>query len=148
MNMRATDLSDAEAMRQLVHIYADAYDRDNAEAYAGTFTEDGVLDNSATGLPDAVGRAEIAATFQGFRDQQSHTIHMTLNHILWKIEGDAAYGQCYFYALGTLRDGSQTMMAGRYEDEYARTDQGWRLSRRKLVPLLPSQFGSLTGVQS
>lgn len=140
-----TYLEDAEQIRQLVNVYADAYDRDDARGYAGTFCLDGVLDNSATGLPDAVGRAQIAKVFQAFRDQQSHTIHMTTNHILWEISGDTASGQCYFYALSNLLDGSQTMMAGRYEDRYERTAEGWRLSRRKLVPLLPSQFGGLEG---
>jgi hypothetical protein len=37
-----------------------------------------------------------------------------------------------------LRNGGRTEFSGRYEDEYRRTPEGWKISRRVLIELLPT----------
>jgi ketosteroid isomerase-like protein len=63
--------------------------------------------------------------------------HFVTNHQV-HVEGDQARSRCYFLAQHVRTDGhdaDQLVIAGRYEDELTRTDQGWRISRRRLVPL-------------
>jgi hypothetical protein len=47
------------------------------------------------------------------------------------IDGDQAQGSWYVTEYGRYRDGNETFLGGRYRDEYVRTDEGWRFSRRE-----------------
>ena len=51
------------------------------------------------------------------------------------IDGDTATCRCYLHAQHTLRGtegGDNFVIAGRYDDELIRTDDGWRITFRKL----------------
>jgi ketosteroid isomerase-like protein len=134
---------DRELIRELNHRYADSYDRNDPAGYVGTFTNGAVIDNSAIGLPAASGAAEIKKIFLAYRGQQTHTVHMVTNHLVDPAPetADERAGQCYFYALSVLADGSTSRLIGRYEDVYRRTPAGWRIHRRRLVPLMPVETG-------
>jgi ketosteroid isomerase-like protein len=135
---------DRELIRELNHRYADSYDRNDAAGYVGTFTNEAVIDNSAIGLPLACGAAEIEKIFLTYRGQQTHTVHMVTNHLLGPAEtADERAGQCYFCALSVLADGTTSRLIGRYEDVYRRSSAGWRIHRRRLVPLMPVETGGL-----
>ena len=118
--------------------YADGADSFSGQTYAAVFTEDGVLDATHTGIPAVAGRAAIAKLMDDTFAQQTHNCHMTTNQRVLSVEGDQATGRCYFFQRSILRNGGRTEFSGRYEDEYRRTSEGWKISKRVLIELLPT----------
>src|SRR5882757_589675 len=118
--------------------YADGADSFSGQTYAAVFTEDGVLDATHTGIPAVAGRAAIAKLMDDTFAQQTHNFHMTTNQRVLSVEGDQAAGRCYFFQRSILHNGGRTEFSGRYEDEYQRTSEGWKISKRVLIELLPT----------
>lgn len=61
--------------------------------------------------------------------------HIITNHQV-EVTGDTATSRCYLHAQHTLRGtegGENFIMAGRYQDELVRTEQGWRIAKRVLT---------------
>jgi hypothetical protein len=56
-----------------------------------------------------------------------HAVHSGRVHL----DGDRATGRWYISEFGQLRDGTEVRFAGVYHDEYARTGDGWRFTRRR-----------------
>lgn len=131
-------LEDRLAILGLQVDYARAADSFDGSQYAAVFTEDGVLDATGCGIPIAVGHDAIAATMNNAFAQQTHNVHFTTNQRVLEIDGDHATGFAYFLQRSLLKNGGRTEFAGRYDDEYRRTAQGWKISRRVLVELLPT----------
>lgn len=138
MTDRLQHIEDTLAILALQVDYARAADSFDGGQYAAVFTADGVLDPSHCGIPVATGRAAIAATMNAAFAQQTHNIHLTTNQRVLSIDGDRATGFAYFFQRSRLKNGGHTEFAGRYDDEYQRTVDGWRISRRVLTELLPT----------
>ena len=122
--------------------YMFALDWQDAEAYAATFTEDGVLD-WAKGV--AEGRAAIAeeargmrAHFAKFEAADAPTRPARLRHFISNvtlaIDGDRATGRAYWFELNNdVRDRWPYVGGyGHYEDELRRVEGQWLFSRRKI----------------
>ena len=135
---RLQEIEDRLAILALQVDYARAADSFDGELYAAVFTEDGVLDASQCGFPIAHGRQQIAALMNDAFRQQTHNIHLTTTQRVLTIDGDRAAGFAYFFQRSLLRNGGRTEFAGRYDDDYRRTEEGWKISRRVLVELLPT----------
>jgi len=135
---RLQDIEDRLAILALQVDYARAADSFDGDLYATVFTEDGVLDAGHCGFPVARGRREIAAMMNDAFRQQTHNIHLTTNQRVLAIDGDRATGFAYFFQRSILRNGGRTEFAGRYDDDYRRTAEGWKISRRVLIELLPT----------
>jgi ketosteroid isomerase-like protein len=131
-------VQDVLALLNLQAEYADGADSFSGATYASVFTEDGVLDATHTGIPAVAGRAAIAKLMDDTFAQQTHNCHMTTNQRVLSVDGDRATGRCYFFQRSILRNGGRTEFSGRYEDEYRRTPEGWKISRRVLIELLPT----------
>lgn len=138
--MSLQELSDREEIRQLTTLYCYCIDRGDAEGYAGVFTEDGVVDCSEMGTPDMVGRPAMVEVVNAFVAFHQSYAHFVTNHGFHSIGADEAEGWCYFCLIGVTRAGDDTFMIGRYEDRYARTGEGWRIRRRKLIPHGPIEM--------
>ena len=96
-------------------------------------------DSGARRVEHAVGgTAAIAKLMDDTFAQQTHNMHMTMNQRVTSVDGDVAEGWCYFFQRSVLTNGGRTEFAGRYDDSYRRTPDGWRISRRVLVELLPT----------
>lgn len=63
---------------------------------------------------------------------------MTMNQRITSVDGDTAEGFCYFFQHSILKNGGRTEFTRRYDDSYVRTPEGWKISRRVLVQLLPT----------
>lgn len=131
-------VEDVLALLALQAEYADGADSFSGATYAAVFTDDGVLDATHTGIPAVVGRAAIAKLMDDTFVQQSHNCHMVTNQRVLSVDGDQATGRCYFFQRSILRNGGRTEFSGRYEDEYRRTADGWKIARRILIELLPT----------
>jgi uncharacterized protein (TIGR02246 family) len=135
---RLQEIEDRLAILALQVDYARAADSFDGNLYASVFTEDGVLDASHCGFPVASGRHQIAAVMDDAFRQQTHNIHLTTNQRVLTIDGDRATGFAYFFQRSLLKNGGRTEFAGRYDDDYRRTAEGWKISRRVLIELLPT----------
>jgi hypothetical protein len=57
--------------------------------------------------------------------------HMTHN-ALFSVDGDAAYGTCYFEVPEIVADGTAVWVQGRYEETYVRDDGTWKFDRIRI----------------
>lgn len=133
-----TNPEEVQAIKHLQVDYARGADSFSGATYAEVFTDDAVLDATNTGVPAVRGRAAIAKLMDDTFVQQTHNIHMTMNQRVTRIDGDTAEGWCYFFQRSILKNGGRTEFAGRYDDTYQRTPDGWKISKRVLTELLPT----------
>jgi hypothetical protein len=139
------ELRELLARRELYDLalrYARACDRRDGAAFETLFTEDASL-SGHHGDPDTEpaifavqGRASI---IKGMRvlERYRSTFHLVANQLVeFAADGESASGETYCTA-HHIRDVDGTemnlTMAIRYQDEFQRTAEGWRFSRRRLA---------------
>ncbi|MBT3330149.1 MAG: nuclear transport factor 2 family protein [Rhodospirillaceae bacterium] len=139
--------SDRIAIQELVHRYCDALCHRNHSALVDTFAADGVWD---IGQGEVVGRDALSDKFRKVFELFEHVIQLTHNGEV-KLDGNTAQGRWYITEYGLTTKGRRTFYICHYDDEYRRTADGWRFSRRTGVwhyqdaPDLSGQFGPPAG---
>lgn len=134
-------LADKDEIRELKHQYCYATDALDAERLVGVFTEDGLID---VPLADPIeGYEEIREYLEWFGTQAYETrAHNVLNPII-EVNGDTARGEWYYMVVYALPGGNLEVGHGRYDDEFVRTDDGWKLSsvtaRRRITREVPAE---------
>lgn len=145
-------------IEQLMYRYAHAIDTcaNDGYDYADLYTEDGVfIDDfteegfAADGLVRAVGREQLARAAGG-GDLGCENVgwkdwsHVMANPVIRGTE-DGAEGRVYLVVIGQ-QGPDHTQRFGGYEDQYVKTDDGWRIKQRVHVrnkawshPLLQSK---------
>ena len=121
----------AEEIMEINHLtnrYNQAADSGNGEAFAETFTEDGVLE--MPGSDPIVGRNALVVSGDSFPQLIEGVRHWTNNQVV-EIDGDSATARCYLLLMNA---GSPPtfMTSGIYSDELTKTDQGWRFTKRSV----------------
>lgn len=123
--------------------YLFALDFRDAEAYAATFTEDGILDYGAGEIEgrDAIremiagmrrnAEAEGAEDSTGLRPAAGR--HNVTNVVL-EVEGDRALGTAYWFHVGNDNPERRAQLSsfGHYEDELVKVNGEWLFSKRKI----------------
>ncbi len=127
MTERTQDRPDTDelAIAALRSDYAHLYDAGRWDEFVDLFTDDAVA--RFTTVPEPVVGKEAISAFFRENDAFEYSFHTALMPRL-SVDGDAATGEwkmCVFYR---LPDGSSGWALGRYEDEYRRTDEGWKFS--------------------
>ncbi|MBF66958.1 MAG: hypothetical protein CMQ29_04605 [Gammaproteobacteria bacterium] len=117
---------DRLAITELVAVYNQAIDAGRGEAWADTFTATGVFE--VTGRNPVEGRAALIAMVEA-QAADSGIRHWTTNFVI-DPAGDGATLRCDL----TLLRGAEILLTGRYEDELARQDDGWKFTRRRCLP--------------
>jgi uncharacterized protein (TIGR02246 family) len=115
---RIEDAVDRLELRELVERYALGADTRDREVFAAVFTDDGALVTAAGGT--YVGPHAIVSTLDYLDAHYPRSMHFVGNH---QVQLD-----------GYSRDGEDrdTLMVIRYQDDYRRTADGWRIARRSL----------------
>ena len=134
--------ADRAEIENLQARYMFALDWQDGEAYASTFTEDGVLD-WAGGI--ARGRAAIADEVRGMRanfarrevadePRRPARLRHFISNVVLKIEGDKATGRAYWHELNNDNRDRWPYCGGygHYTDELARVDGRWLFTYRKI----------------
>ena len=123
--------------------YLFALDFQDPEAYANTFTEDGVLDYGAGKIRgrDAI-REMVAGMRAGSERQRAEDAsglrpargRHNITNIVLDIDGDRATGTAYWFHMGNANPerGAQLNSFGHYEDELVKVDGQWLFSLRKI----------------
>lgn len=128
---------------ELVHRYTHYADLGMRSRMPSLFTEDGIL-----GFPEAPlrGQAELQAHFK-VDDPDRTSMHVCTNTIIDVLGPDEARGITYLtvYAhegpLAPDEPVKPPVRVGHYEDDFARTPDGWRFRERHVV----FHFGKRTG---
>ena len=122
------ELSDREAIRELVHRYAHCVWKKCSAAAVDLFAEDGEMDTGDR--PVIKGQRALRESYEqmlGTADLQPF-VH---NHLI-SLRGDEATGTCYLDLRASI-DGESMIGSGYYEDEYVRVEGRWKFRRRKLT---------------
>ena len=134
---------DQQAISNLIYAYARHIDQGNFEAVAELFRNGGIY----TDQGQALGYDQVLAMYTGATrrypdDGTPKTQHITTNLAI-EIHGNQAHCQSYFSVLQAVPPDFplQTIISGRYEDEFLLGDQGWTFKRRHIQPTL---FGDLS----
>jgi hypothetical protein len=109
------------------------------------FTDDGVFDESAVGMGRYEGHDVIRAYF---RDDLFPVVdawlHLTSNFIVDCIDGSSASGRCSTIMDADVQGGAWLHGTVWYEDDYVRTDGGWRFRSRVVKPYTKLDLGPLS----
>lgn len=124
-------LVDRTKIRDLTARYNRCFDDGDAEGFAATFTEDGVME--VVGGFETRGRAALA---EMCRRTPYGVVHVTVDATV-EVDGDRAVQDVTIMVLqrpkpDAGRDEKRTTLerSGRYHDELVRTSEGWRFTRR------------------
>ena len=136
-----SELEDIKAIERLSYEYAMTVDTMQLDALVDLFVPEAVFDPGPGGVPVMNSRDEIHDFFQELFKTSTNLFHLTSNHII-DVDGDTATGTVYYYARGVTSDGGGFGANGYYADTYARTDDGWKFSRRDAAALLDPDYSN------
>ena len=111
-------------IQQLYAKYNWSLDSGDAEAYASTFTPDGVFNNNAG--HDAI--VKFANTFHA--GLGAHVRHWNTNLMITPT-ADGASGQVYLVLVDFANKPPTIATSASYSDELVKTAQGWRFKKRQ-----------------
>ena len=120
-------LVDRAKIIELTARYNRCFDDGDAEGFAGTFTDDGVME--VTGSFSASGREALADMC---RHTPWGTMHVTTSNTV-EVHGDHAIQNVTLLVVSrpvSKGDVPKLVGTGRYLDELTRTDDGWRFQKR------------------
>ncbi|WP_285573624.1 nuclear transport factor 2 family protein [Actinoallomurus iriomotensis] len=130
----AQELLDVQAIRSLVERYAFAMDRRDSELMRTCFTPDADLSYFG-GLRhfDRDGFADsLVGSLAPFK-----TVNHSVSSIRVTVDGDTAGADMHIFATMMLADRPSVIVRGVHVvDEYLRTAEGWKVSRRAHEPFL------------
>ncbi len=136
--MTETERLQAEsACRQVVLAAARAVDDQDYLALAALFAEDGEL--VRPGGQPLVGRQAIQAAYAA-KDPERLTQHIVCNHVVTAQSATTAHSRCTVILWASRRSEELTprgrradpgQQVGEIEDEFVKTDAGWKIRRRR-----------------
>ena len=117
---------DKYEITELAARYNHALDSGDGDAWAATFTDDGVFASSGNTL---TGTEALAAYARDGADPRKR--HWTNNLV---IDGDGrdATLRCYLHLMLVGAPGLETVVTGRYTDQLRRVEGEWKFARREL----------------
>jgi 3-phenylpropionate/cinnamic acid dioxygenase small subunit len=135
-------VSDHQDIVDVLIRYATGIDRRDWPLFRTVFTDDCELDYGDIGVWHGVD----AVT--EFMDQShamaGHTLHRLTNFAV-DVDGDTARARAYVDALIFAPDNNSGVNAvGFYDDELARTPEGWRIARRRFTTVRVSTVGGVS----
>ena len=145
VSSRSTQSSYGEDRAQIENLqarYMFALDFRDADTYASTFTDDGVLDYGPVVKGRDAIRKVIAGMAKNAEDQAAKDTsglrpavgRHNISNIVIKIDGNKATGRAYWFHYGDnnpQRTGGLDSF-GHYEDEMVKVDGKWFFSKRKI----------------
>jgi 3-phenylpropionate/cinnamic acid dioxygenase small subunit len=127
---------DVEAIRALIHRYAELIDLGELDAVAALFTH-GTWSSPGRGTP-LRGAEQVRRAYDGviLYDGIPSTKHV-ISNVTIEIadDGVTATARSYFTVLQARPDlPLQPIIAGRYHDRFERADDAWRFADRQIIP--------------
>jgi len=129
-----TERSDVQDIVDVLVRYATGIDTRDWPLFRAVFTDDCELDYGEIGSWQGVDAVIefMAAT----HELAGHTMHRITNPVV-TVDGDSATARAYVDALIMSQDNASGVNAvGYYDDDFVRSDAGWRLARRRFTAVL------------
>jgi ketosteroid isomerase-like protein len=130
--------ADRQAIVDVCTTYALALDTRDWDRLRTCFTDDAVANYAERSATD--GYDAIETTCRAALEPLTCSQHLLGNHLV-VVNGDEAESTCYFQAQHVkegLDGGSLYTVAGRYNDRFVRTNNGWRIASRTLTVMWTS----------
>ena len=128
MTLSIQEISDRFEIQDLIAEYCDVIDKGDFDRLTEVFTEDAYIDYSAMG--GAKGNLnEITQFLKNVMPMFINYQHMISNYQI-KIDGDSATGRIMCFNPMEISGNPVFFLGLWYVDEYKRTPDGWRISRR------------------
>ena len=123
------DTADQIEIQQLYARYNTAIDTGDSETFAGCFTLEGHFDS---GIAQLDGHKDIAAFAAQTHSSMPGMRHNATNIVVDGGGGNgASSAKGSAFLIGYLVDGGyKVIVTGRYRDELAKTDDGWKFTKR------------------
>ena len=116
----------------LVHLYADAVCRQDAEQWASCWAEDGEWVLDAERL--VRGRGAIVAQWTSEMAKYAAVLQLVTNGDA-SVDGDESTGRWYIHEHNRRSDGTNAILIAYYDDAYGRINGDWLFTRRALTRL-------------
>ena len=131
-----TDREDRQEISDLLVRYATGIDRRNWPLFRTVFTDPCELDYGEIGTWDTV---DAVTEFMQRSHATGQTLHRMSNHAV-ALDGDLATARTYVDMIMVSDNKSGVNAVGYYDDEIVRTDDGWRIARRRFTPVRLTSF--------
>jgi 3-phenylpropionate/cinnamic acid dioxygenase small subunit len=127
---------DVEAIRALIHRYAELIDLGELDAVAALFTH-GTWSSPGRGTP-LRGAEQVRRAYDGviLYDGIPSTKHVISNVTIEIADDGATATACSYFTVLQARPDLplQPIIAGRYHDRFERADDAWRFADRQIIP--------------
>ena len=132
-----SQLVDRLEIEQLVNAYALLIDFQDIEEWVDLFTEDAFFDEREfeTGLH--VGHVAIRAYGNVLKATAEHASHLMANLVIRNMTENTASGIVFALVEAQMKTGERARYQVRYFDDYVKTEQGWKFSKRVLGKSFP-----------
>ena len=119
-------VADKVAIRELTATYNRGVDEGRVDDVLACFTTGGAVEIPGTGV---LNREAMVRLFEAV----AGSVHLTTDAII-EVHGDCARQHCSLLVVGGSSGAERKILTtGRYDDELARTADGWRFARRLVV---------------
>lgn len=137
-------MGDEQAIRSLVHRYADAASRRDPAGVASTFRADGVW--YAPELGRFTGHEAMHGFFTSMLDGWNAFLQALMSGVIVvdASNPNRAVGRWFVQETGQRADGTNLIISGVYHDEYIRDDPAWLILHRRYDSLLRNTDGQVT----
>ncbi|MGE5694099.1 MAG: nuclear transport factor 2 family protein [Candidatus Sericytochromatia bacterium] len=127
---------DRQDISDLLVRYATGIDRHDWALFRTVFTDDCRLDYGEVGSWDGVGAV---TEFMKMAHQGVQTLHRMTNKAI-EVDGDRATARTYVDMVMVGQGGSGVNAIGYYDDDIVRTEDGWRIARRRFTSVRLNSF--------
>jgi 3-phenylpropionate/cinnamic acid dioxygenase small subunit len=136
----AIDRETRADVAELLVRYATGIDRRDWKLFRSCFTEDCHADYGDTGVFEGV---EALTEFMiRAHAPMGHILHRITNQAVARIADDRVAARSYVDAVLMVADSRRGVQAiGIYDDELVRSDDGWRIARRRFTLVRMTPFG-------
>lgn len=137
-----TDREDRQDITEVLLRYATGIDRRDWALFRTVFTDDCELDYGEIGVWKGVDA--VTEFMQQAHALAGHTMHRLTNQVI-TVDGDEAQARTYVDALILVGDNKSGVNGiGYYDDDMVRTDDGWRIARRRFTAVRVATVGEPT----
>jgi 3-phenylpropionate/cinnamic acid dioxygenase small subunit len=134
-----SEREDRQDITDVLLRYATGIDRRDWPLFRTVFADDCELDYGEVGSWKGVDA--VTEFMQQAHAMAGHTMHRLTNQVI-TVDGDTAEARTYVDALIMLGDNTSGVnAAGFYDDELVRTDDGWRVTRRRFIQVRVAAIG-------
>lgn len=135
-----TEREDRQDISDLLVRYATGIDRRDWALFRTVFTDDCELDYGEIGVWK--GLDAVTEFMEQVHALAGHTMHRLSNQAI-TVAGDKAVARTYIDGLIMAGDNNSGVNAiGFYDDDIVRTEEGWRIARRRYTQVRLSTVGS------